>query len=296
MEYFEHYVFQKDNGTLEVVKSKIYDTLVIGGGGFKGTQFLGALHYLNENGYLQRFQNYFGVSVGAIICLLLILDYSPLEQFNMIDIKNIFKIQKKRPFINFLLPTLLEKYVDKQTTFLQLFEKTNKHFFCIAYDCTLGRECLFSACTTPNVSVLDALVASCSIPFASTPYIIQNSKYIDGGIINNLPIDHAVNFDMTKDIIVLYLTDEENEINNNLNILQLFSICIQIPSRQLDLFRLELTKNSDKNILKCNFPTVTGLEHIIMCTDKEQLFRQGYDRMENFLSTTNKIKSWISDA
>ena len=42
---------------------------------------------------------------------------------------------------------------------------------------------------TPNIKVIDAVRASCSLPVVLPPYFINGKYYYDGGICNNCPID-----------------------------------------------------------------------------------------------------------
>ena len=60
---------------------KNYNTLVLSGGGLKGFSILGALQYLvdEDKDHLLFLKKYYGVSVGAIICLLLIMQYQPKD-------------------------------------------------------------------------------------------------------------------------------------------------------------------------------------------------------------------------
>ena len=63
-----------------------YDAVVISGGGNKGILSLGALHYEYEKGtYDPEYTRiYAGTSIGAVISLLMICGYTPMEAFTEI--------------------------------------------------------------------------------------------------------------------------------------------------------------------------------------------------------------------
>src|SRR5687767_11749342 len=54
-------------------------TLVLSGGGIKGFTHLGALYYLSNVYLLEDIKSYYGTSIGAIICFLLIIGYTPIS-------------------------------------------------------------------------------------------------------------------------------------------------------------------------------------------------------------------------
>jgi NTE family protein len=57
----------------------------------------------------------------------------------------------------------------------------------VAYDLVAGREVLLS-----KGSALDAIAASASIPGVFPPVAIGGGRLVDGGVVNNTPISHAV--------------------------------------------------------------------------------------------------------
>ena len=59
--------------------NKVYEKLVISGGGIKGLSGLGALQYLEDNKLLESINTYIGTSIGGIILYLLAIGYKPIE-------------------------------------------------------------------------------------------------------------------------------------------------------------------------------------------------------------------------
>ena len=66
-------------------------------------------------------------------------------------------------------------------------EQTNIPYACVAVD--LGGACLKTF--TDSYYLHDAIRASISIPGAFAPYEIDGRYYIDGGVLERLPIDAA---------------------------------------------------------------------------------------------------------
>jgi NTE family protein len=59
----------------------------------------------------------------------------------------------------------------------------------VAYDVIAGREVLLS-----DGPAVDAVTASASIPGVFPPVVVGDQLLIDGGVVNNTPISHAVGF------------------------------------------------------------------------------------------------------
>ena len=61
-----------------------------------------------------------------------------------------------------------------------------------AVDLGSGREVWFGAGGRSDVALRDAVKASCSLPIFYPPYPIGNGQFVDGGVLNPLPLQHAV--------------------------------------------------------------------------------------------------------
>ena len=63
------------------------DTLCMSSGGIKGLSFIASLQYLINNNYinLSKINTFVGTSMGALICFLLIIGYTPDELINFLS-------------------------------------------------------------------------------------------------------------------------------------------------------------------------------------------------------------------
>jgi predicted acylesterase/phospholipase RssA len=136
----------------------------------------------------------------------MIIKYSIDDIINFIDKFNFNKIYQKPNietlFENYgvntgsriiiLIQTFLyNKYNIKDITFLELYNKTKKYLGIVGSNLTKKKEELFSYKNTPNMSVIKAIRISISIPFIFTLVEHNNYKYVDGGIVNNFPINYC---------------------------------------------------------------------------------------------------------
>jgi len=290
MDEIIHYDIDCDEKKISKHNKIVYDTLVIGGGGFKGSQFLGALQALLEDGYLLHIQNFFGTSVGALICLLHILGFGPEQQYEIMKHSKIFSFKKltqvKYSFLNFELPEILTEYIDPKMTFLEFHEKTKKFFTIISFNCSQRKECLFSVYHTPQFSVHKAICFSCTLPFAFDLPSMNDEIFMDGGITNNLPVDVACEQDFTKNILAI-TSIENRKFNKEYNFADILNLSINVPSRQLDLYRLELCKLKfvDKHIECIDCVSNHGVSSILVMNakEKEDLFENGYNSVQVWL-------------
>jgi predicted acylesterase/phospholipase RssA len=222
------------------------DTLCLSGGGIKGIAFISAIDHLINTKYidLKIIKNYIGTSVGAIICFLLSINYTPLElkhfitnfNFNFLNQKiNISNILLQYGFIDghkyiFILKKFLEnKYNILDITFNEHYLLTNNKLIIIGTNFTKGTEQIFNYINTPNMSILLAIRISISIPIVFTPVFYKDEYYIDGGIMNNFPLKYSI----LKNTIAIYI---KYNINNKLNnIMSLIIGCCNILSNIISL-------------------------------------------------------------
>jgi NTE family protein len=163
--------------------------LFIGGGGYSGFNFIGALEYIHQKNLLDL-KNLYGTSIGALIGALYISGIEPKCMINIFQKINLEELVKY-DFTNIqngllddsLLDTLISFVTDKYTTDITLCEfskitNVNVHFY--TTNITINEYTCLSNKTNPNIKLKDALKATMSIPFLFKPVDIDNELYVDG--------------------------------------------------------------------------------------------------------------------
>lgn len=180
--------------------------IVLSGGGIRGVAYIGVFLELEKQGFLKNIKDVLGVSCGAMFGFAHVLGYTPIEMYNLAYSLDFSLLQNIDPDVTlnyfttygvddgsnlekFLESLVRNKGLSKTITFQELYEKTHILFRCYAVElhCSSLKE--FSYKTTPNCDVLFALRASMCIPGYFIPVVDGTTLYVDGGIINNYPID-----------------------------------------------------------------------------------------------------------
>lgn len=156
--------------------------IVLSGGGARGIAHLGMLKVLNENGIYPDIIS--GSSAGSIIGAFYAYGYSPDEILNIILKTKLFKII--RPAFNLKGLLTLEKAYTFFKSFLPTdsFESLKIPLFINATSLENGQPSYFS-----EGSLIRSVMASSAIPVIFSPVEINGKHYIDGGIVNNLPVE-----------------------------------------------------------------------------------------------------------
>ena len=144
-----------------------------------------------------------GVSVGSMFGLTYVLGYNYVEmleeilttkfdKFKNIKIMNFlnnYGLDTGDNLMNWLGNLMIKKGFDKDITFQELYNKTDIDFQVMATN--LNKYCYtkFNYSCTPNVKVLDAVRMSISIPFVFTANKYEGDIHVDGGLIDNYPIN-----------------------------------------------------------------------------------------------------------
>lgn len=154
--------------------------LSLSGGGARGIAHLGMMKALLESGF--KFDRVAGASAGSIAGALYCNEIEPDESLEIIKSVNFFKILK--PALNWRGFLKMENAVATIQQYLpERFEELKKP---LAISCTnlqKGRIKYFK-----SGKLILPLLASCSIPVLFDPVVVNKVPYIDGGILDNLPI------------------------------------------------------------------------------------------------------------
>lgn len=149
--------------------------LVLGGGGAKGAATIGALKVIEKAGI--KVDYIAGTSIGAIIGGLYASGYSVSELEKLFlsqEWQDILEGHRVDAKLEFLLKSRGIKY----------FSDTNIPFRCVATEMPMLEEVVLSS---GNLS--KAIRASMSIPELYEPVTWGDKELVDGGMVNNLPVD-----------------------------------------------------------------------------------------------------------
>jgi len=190
------------------------DTLVLSGGGTRGLAFCGVLEELDQYFSIQKsIKTFRGCSIGALFSFLLVVGMQGDEIhqiFELIDWYKVISLQSmvKGFFQNGALGVIdssnFEKMLEqlifsrwptlpnpRLLNFRCMYSLTKRNLQMIATEFETGKVVTFDHNETPEVSVIDALVASMSIPWLLPPRKIGDKYYLDGGLIVNYPIQEC---------------------------------------------------------------------------------------------------------
>lgn len=156
--------------------------LALSGGGVRGIAHIGAIKAFEEHGIYPT--HIAGTSAGAIVGALYANGNSWQEILDFFKTVQIFRIDKyarnKPGFIN------TEKLYDSFMTILYKdnFNTLRKPLFITATNILDGTLEIFS-----EGELIRPILASAAFPGVFTPVKIKNEYYVDGGTLNNFPVD-----------------------------------------------------------------------------------------------------------
>ncbi|MCX6253774.1 MAG: patatin-like phospholipase family protein [Bacteroidia bacterium] len=155
--------------------------LVLSGGGARGFAHLGLIQALNDVGIYPDVIS--GSSAGALIGVLYADGYKP---------KEILSLLNSGSRLDFMRPALPREgllqiggiiKILKTSLRAKTFEDLKIPLYVSATDLNNGKAVYFS-----KGDLLDPVIASSSIPVLFQPVKINNISYVDGGVLDNLPI------------------------------------------------------------------------------------------------------------
>ena len=185
--------------------------LVISGGGATGLSYYGALKQTNKEGKwnIENITSIYACSVGSMIAVILALRYEwtmidnylinkPWEDVFVINLEVIWSAIESggiynRDIIDKIFVSLLEgKGLSLTTTLLEFYQLTNIELYIFTTALPSFTSMHLSHKTHPDMPLLDAVYASCSIPLLFIPLIKFDQFLVDGGIMANNPINTCV--------------------------------------------------------------------------------------------------------
>ena len=201
--------------------------IALGGGGAKGLAHIGVLEVLEEHGI--RPTHVAGTSIGSVVGAIYCLQGSTeglrnsanrmvaSEEFKNLELdkfytnaENIFERFRNELFEKFFIGSLLfrkshTKYDATEKMFGDILGKEQFkdciiQFTCNALDIQSGEEVVFT-----EGFLADAVWASCAIPGIFPPFVRGGRIMVDGGVIDNIPIEPVRGIG-AKSVLAVYLS------------------------------------------------------------------------------------------
>ena len=202
--------------------------IVFPGGGLKGWAYIGTIRALTELIDYSVIEQVIGTSIGSLFGLFYVLqiEWSYLLDFIInldfkemidIDIDSILITQSLLEGKKYyqLIKEVISTKVNPEITFLEL-RKISKILLTInAYNITKRKEDYFNYLLTPDVKIIDAIMASCTLPLVFPAYNINNNYYYDSFFINNCPYNIIEPLETMVYEISLYPDNNTNTNTNN---------------------------------------------------------------------------------
>jgi NTE family protein len=289
--------------------------LVLSGGGAKGFAHIGVLKVIDSLGV--KIDYIAGTSMGAVIGSLyasgysgkqldsifkkvnfddLIKDNIPREAKTTYERENSEKYVVTLPFDNFKikLPSALSR---GQNTFDLLtrlmlpncnetnFSKLPIPFFCIATNVENGTQVLLDSGNLPQV-----VQASSALPSLFQPVLINNQLLIDGGVVNNYPIDEL----KAKGMDVIIGVDVQDGLANRTDLSSAPEILFQINNfRTINDMKIKSKKTDiyiKPDITKYNLVSFSDGVKIIAEGEKAALLQKEVLLKLRSLKTVNNFR------
>ena len=164
-----------------MVDTKYKIGLVLSGGGARGFAHLGVIQALNENNIYPDVIS--GTSAGAIAGVLYADGHTPLEAMRLLNSNS--RLHYMRPTVpkEGLLQISGVLRILRDNLKARTFAELKIPLFVCATDLNNGKAVYFS-----DGELINPIIASASIPVLFKPVVINGISYVDGGVLDNLPI------------------------------------------------------------------------------------------------------------
>jgi len=157
----------------------------LSGGGSRGIVHLGILKALEEAQI--KISMVTGTSAGSIVGVFYCSGYSPDNIMEIIRDTKLIKYV--RPAISFSGLLKLEKIIPIFQKYIKIdsFEALNIPLIVAATDVRRGKNAYLN-----SGELIKSVLASCAVPVIFEPIKLNGAVYIDGGILNNLPVEPLI--------------------------------------------------------------------------------------------------------
>lgn len=247
-----------------IVQPKPYKFgISLSGGGARGIVHIGVLEALHKYGIRPEIIS--GASAGALVGVFYASGMEPLQILELVKANKMIKMFKWQLPSNGLVDikkvvSLLESNIGVDD-----FSSLKKPFYCSVVNLNSGHSEI-----KHEGKLFQWVLASASIPVIFEPQVIDGISYVDGGLLNNLPVD------CIRDQCTMLIGVHVNHVGPEENISGIKNIAERT-------FRLAMSQNVRGSLAKCDFiidPPETRKFNTFDFNKADELFRIGFEETE----------------
>jgi len=180
--------------------------LLLEGGGLRGLYTAGVLDVLMENNI--KADGILGVSAGALFGM----NYKSKQIGRVLRYNK--KYARNRNYMGFYSLITTGNIMNEDFCFnkiineldpvdFETFRNSNEEFYATVTNIETGEAEYIKIQDFDSKNNIEYLRASGSMPYVSKPVVIENKKYLDGGIADSIPIEKIMSMGYDKVIVIL---------------------------------------------------------------------------------------------
>jgi len=284
--------------------------LVISGGGPSGILAYGIASHLEKKDFwhLVNIKSMYGCSVGAYMSVIFSLGYAwdwlddyfikrPWEKLLVASTTHIVDIYKKKCLINehffieAITPLLRAKDLKETVTLKELYDYNQIEIHMYATNINEKRleKIDLSYKSHPDLSVIKALQMSMAFPIIFEPIIVGDGCFIDGGLMNNFPLNDCLSQqECEPDEILAFKNiwqNSQRSVNEKSSIFDFLLVLMKKMQASIDT---EPVQVKTKYTVDCRMDDLANLEKWSETMKSEELRRniieRGYVQADAFLA------------
>lgn len=283
-----------------------YRGIALEGGGVAGTAYAGVIDVLEEIGLYSKLTHFAGSSAGSMVAglmacrvlphkvkeVLLNLDFKHLEDDSWFIFRDIYRLCKefgwnKGDAIEKVYGDILEEYVgNRNITYADIKTRYNATLITTSTDLTEGTTIYRSPESTPDMTLVEGVRESASIPLFYCPVENNGKLMVDGGTLNNYPIKKLYDYLPREQVFGAKLTNSQVPNTVKLkkpgNLLEYIRILVKILHEQN--LRVHVEEDDWRRTINVDIGKISATDFDISQEGKMKLIKQGQAATRSFFT------------
>lgn len=287
--------------------------LVISGGGPTMLVSLGTIHHLIQEEQLdiQNIESIYGTSAGAIVGVLLCLKFDietiydyiikrPWHQIFPINVQDVLNAYTKKGIFDVkiiekcLKPLFDAKDLSLEITLKEFYDYSKIELHVFSFEINDFKLEDISYLTHPELTLVQAVQMTCSIPILVTPLCVDGKCYIDGGMVCNYPLKYCIESGKNIDEILGVKNQFDNNNTNRIDSEStLLDFIMNFLFKSIYSLSMDLENQIIENEIICETKSLTINELKISLSSVEkrvELYNKGVEYSKLFIS---KLKNSV---